>query len=170
MWKFIRKWWLLQQLDKEITRHSIKAPAKQLSSGREVLLSQGFFIAGSPIHPKYPGIAQKSVRRFSSILRWRRKDSADKLKKRIHEYNNIFKSCVKEGYITMEPTEVIRYELPSVANPLADNIHGWLGLLQALLLKYYLAWTVIVIPFILGIYGSSYIKQLFDLAHARLGI
>ena len=97
----------------------------------------------------YPGLAYKSLRRLSWILWSRKKENLEKLKALIQEYNDIFEVCVKENYIEMKTTE--KGLMPSTATPLADEISGILGLLQGLLSRYRLAWTVIIIPLIIGI-------------------
>ncbi|MFH1161858.1 MAG: hypothetical protein V1696_01090 [Candidatus Jorgensenbacteria bacterium] len=154
MWRFIKKWWVLQHLRKEIAFHTGQQPIEKLSSGGKILPTQDFFIKGTDA---YPGLAKKSVKRFSWILWWRKKENMEKLKKRIHEYNEIFEVCVKESYIEMQQMD-IGLIMPSTATPLADSIHGWWGLLQNVLKKYNLAWTVIVIPILLGAFGSPYLK------------
>jgi hypothetical protein len=144
MWLFIRKWWFLQQLRKKINLHTSKASLKDISLGSSVLLTVPFFITGTT---EYPGLAFKSVRRFSSILRWRKKADENKLKKRIHEYNSMLNSLLADDYI-MEVTGSDGNKYPSVATPKADGIHGLFGLVQAILEKYNLAWTFIVLPLI----------------------
>ena len=73
---FIKKWWLLENLREEINRHSQYQSMEEVSSGRIVLLSPKFFIAGNKDKPEYPGLAEKS-------FWWKKKYSEDKLKKRI---------------------------------------------------------------------------------------
>jgi hypothetical protein len=158
MWRTIEKWWLLEHLRKAIAFHTKQQPVGRLSGGGKILLTQDFFITGTDT---YPGLAKKSLKRFSWILWWRKKENTEKLKGRIHEYNQIFEICEKEGYIEMQLMEDGSY-MPSTATPLADKINGWFGLLQGLLERYYLAWTVIVIPLLLGIYSSSFLKELIN--------
>lgn len=163
MWRTIKKWWLLQQLYKAISFHSGKESIETLAQGKRVLMTQNFFILGKE---EYPGIAQKSVKRFSKILWWRRKDNPKKLKKRIDEYNALFEACIDEGYIKVKETDS-GTPMPTTTH-LADGIHGWFGLLQALLSKYYFAWTLIIIPLLLGAYGLPKIKEIISLVWNKL--
>lgn len=48
MIRFIKKWWLLEKLRKEIIRHTIKQSVETLSTGRKVLLSQFFLFLTTP--------------------------------------------------------------------------------------------------------------------------
>jgi len=157
MIRFIKKWWLLRNLRKAISLHTNFSTIESLAMGKMVLLSQPFFIKGTD---DYPGLVYKSLHRFSWILWWRKKDNPKKLKKRIQEYNEIFEVCVKESYIEMRSTE--KGSMPSTATPLADEISGILGLLQGLLSRYRLAWTVIIIPLIVGILSSPIFKKLWE--------
>lgn len=150
---FIKKWWLLKNLRQEINRHSGFQSLEDVSSGREVLLSSQFFIAGKKDLPQYPGLAEK-------FLWCRKKYKPDKLKRRIKEYNDIFKVCVEEGYIKMIKTE--KGDMPSTATSKAHKLNGYIGLLQGILEEYLYAWTVILIPLFIGIYGSSILKTLID--------
>src|SRR3990167_6384879 len=138
MWLFIRKWWVLEQLRKAISHHTSFASLDDISRGGAVLITEHFFIVGKE---NYPGIAEKAVKRFSKILCWREKIDEKKLKKRINEYYNMFKTLVADQYITIVKAEN-GMEVPTIVNPKADNIHGIMGLLQALLLNYLLAWTI----------------------------
>lgn len=151
---FIKKWWLLENLRKEIDRHTRKQTLEEVSLGSSVLLSPQFFISGRKDLPQYPGLAEK-------FLWWRKKYSEEKLKRRIKEYNDIFKVCVKDDYIIMEKTqkEGKTMYMPSTATPKAHKISGLLGLLQGVLKEYFYAWSFIFIPLILAIYGSSYFKS-----------
>lgn len=166
MIRFIKKWWFLENLRKEINRHSSIQSIENLSMMRHVLLSPYFFISNDPRqkHPKYPGLAYKAVRRFRWILPWRFRYNENKLKKRIQEYNDIFTICVKEGYIEMTETEEkdgLKMKMPSVATPMADKISGIFGLLQGILERYNSVWTIIFIPiitFIAGVFLNNFIK------------
>jgi len=160
MWRFIKKWWFLQNLRNAITFHTSQQSMEKLHGGGKVLLTQDFFIIGTDA---YPGLAIRSVKRFYPILWWRRGGQDEKkIKKRVIEYNEIFEVCVKEGYINMQPTEG-SVPMPSTATPLADSICGWWGLLQNILKKYYLAWSVIVIPFLIGIFSSPFFKNIIKI-------
>jgi len=147
MWRIIKKWWLLQQLDKAIALHSEKESIERLSSGGKVLLTRSFFVVGTD---DYVGIARKSAERFSWIL-WQRKNNPERLKKRIREYNTLFESCVKDGYIYMQPTEG-GVPMPTPTNT-ADDVHGWFGLIQLLGNKFTVVWGIItaVITFLIGL-------------------
>lgn len=157
MMRFIKKWWLLRHLRRAISLHTNFTPIEKLAMGNKVLLSQQFFIVGTE---QYPGLAHKSLHRFSWILWCRKKDNPERLKKLIHEYNDIFEVCVKEDYIEMRQTE--KGLMPSTATPLADEISGIWGLLQGILSRYRLAWTVIIIPLIVGILSSPLFKRLWE--------
>ena len=162
MWLFIRKWWVLKWLRIEIRRHTQLTPIEQLEAGKVVLLTQRFFISGRPDLPQYPGIADRSVRRFCSVLWWRRKGNVLKRKHRIIEYNDMYNSLVQEGYIVMKPVTG-GGEMPSVANQLADNLYGWWGLSEAILTKYKASWTILIIPLLFGMWGSPYLKNIWNL-------
>jgi cobalamin biosynthesis Co2+ chelatase CbiK len=151
---FIKKWWLLENLRKEINRHTGFQSLEDVSLGREVLLSPQFFIAGRKDLPEYPGLAEK-------FLWWKKEYNEEKLKRRIKEYNDIFKVCVEECCIIMKETQKegkIMY-MPSTATVKAHKISGYIGLLQGLLKEYFYTWSLILIPLFLGIYGSSFLKQ-----------
>ena len=150
MIRFIKKWWLLECLCKEILRHSEKQSNEEVSAGREVLLSSQFFIAGREDLPEYPGLAEK-------FLWWKGKYKPNKLKRRIKEYNDIFKICVKEGYIEMIETK--KGLMPSTATPKADSINGWFGLIEGLLSKYHSVWLIIV-SLVTGIIASPFLRNL----------
>ncbi len=167
MWRFIKKWWILENLREKIAFHTVQQPIEKLSYGGKVLLTQDFFIKGTDQHL---GIASKSVRRFSWILWWRKKENTEKLKKRIQEYNEIFEICVKEGYIEIQYMGDGIQQMPSTATPLADNINGWFGLLQAILKNYYLAWTIIIIPLLVLFLGQSFWKNIIKVFLIKIGI
>jgi hypothetical protein len=159
MWKFIKKWWFLKHLSKEIAKHTCIASVENLSRGNAVLLSQQFFIVGTK---EYPGLAMKSIHRFSWILRWRIKYNEKTLKKRIQEYNDIFNVCVEEGYIIMKEVNkygiLVKEKMPSTATSKYDKINGIMGLFNAILKEYDSVWKNILLPiitFVLGIVWSS---------------
>jgi len=140
MWKFIKKWWLLENLRKEISRHTRHCSIEELSMGETVLLAQSFFIADK--REDHLGLAYKSIRRFSWILWWRKKDNLEKLKRRIQEYNDIFQKCIEGGYIRMQQTEK---GLMPITTSLADNISGPTALIQEIIKRYYYVWIIIII-------------------------
>ena len=78
------------------------------------------------------------------------------------EYNDMYNSLVQEGYIVMKPVTG-GGEMPSVANPLADNLYGWWGLSEAILTKYKASWTILIIPLLFGMWGSPYLKNIWNL-------
>lgn len=166
MIRFIKKWWFLENLRKEINRHSSFQSLENLSMMRHVLLSPYFFISNDPRkqHPEFPGLAYKAVRRFKWIMPWRFWYDEKKLKKRIQEYNDIFTVCTKEGYIEMIDTEEkngTKIKMPSVATPMADKISGVFGLTQGILERYNSVWTIIFIPiitFLAGIFIHRLLK------------
>ncbi len=167
--RFIKKWWFLESLRKEINRHSSFQSIEDLSMMRQVLLSPYFFISNDPRkkNPTYPGLAYKSVRRFRWVLPWRFFYNQNKLKKRIQEYNDILNICVKEGYIEMTETEEkdgTKMKMPSVATPMADKISGFLGLMQGILERYNSVWTIIFIPIITFLAGVflNYLIKIFN--------
>lgn len=157
MIRFIKRWWLLKNLRKATLLHTSFNSVENLAMGKKVLLAQHFLIVGAE---KYPGLAYKSLHRFSWILWYRRKDNPEKLKRRIQEYNDILEVCRKEGYIEIKQTE--KGPMLSADTSLADKISGPSGLLQELLSRYHLAWTLIIIPLILGILGSSIFKRIWE--------
>jgi len=152
---FIKRWWLLEKLRKEIKIHSSFQPVEDLASGKAVLLSSQFFLANDPSkkHPEHPGLVYKSV--FGKL----KKGNEKKLKRRIQEYNDIFEVCVKEGYIEMIKT--VKGAMPSTATPKAHSISGWFGLLQGILSKYSYVW-IIIWTLIITIIGSAFGKKLLD--------
>lgn len=146
MWRLIKKWWLLKQLDKAIALHTEKSTLADLSAGGKVLLTQSFFIHGND---KYKGIARKSAERFSWILRWRKHDEY-RLKKKIRQCNALFESCVKDGYIEIQ---IVQGQPMLALTNTADDIHGLFGLIQLLSSKFTIAWGVIasIATFIIGL-------------------
>ena len=143
MWLFIKKWYFLEKLNKAIKLHTLKESIVKIRGGR-VLLTKQFFIEGNE---DFPGLAYESTTRFSFILIWRKRKNIQKLKARISEYNDIFDACIKEGIIDLEDTSI--GSLPSVGSNLKfHEIHGLLGLIQALLSRYKLAWTGIIVPIV----------------------
>jgi len=148
MGRFIKKWWLLENLRKEINRHSEKQSLEEVSTGRVVLLSKRFFIAGRKDLPEYPGLAEKSFWRKGWF---KKKYSDNELKRRIQEYNDIFDVCVKEDYIEM--TQTSKGFMPSIATPKADKISGVFGLLEGILSEYKSVWTMVIIPIIAFLIG-----------------
>jgi hypothetical protein len=156
---FIKKWWLLENLRKEINRHSGFQTLEEVSSGRKVLISRHFFIAGNKEKSQYPGLAEKSFWWWKKKYKY----SEDELKKRIQEYNDIFEVCIKEGFIEIIEGEKSgqKIELPSVATPKAYEISGWFGLFEGILEKYKSVWTMIFLPivtFVLGLIFRSIIN------------
>jgi hypothetical protein len=160
MWRLIRKWWFLQQLEAAIALHTGKASVEEILSGKTVLLTQEFFIKGTD---KYPGIALKPVGRFSWILFWRRWESPEKLKGRIHEYNNFFKYWIEEKYIEMQQT-ARGIHMPATTY-LADDVHGWFGLIQLLGNKFAVPWGIIsaIITFFIGLNWHGILNYLKEL-------
>jgi len=159
---FIKKWWLLENLRREIYRHSGYQSLEEVSAGREVLLSPQFFIAGRKDLPQYPGLAEK-------FLWWKWKYKPDKLKKRIKEYNDIFKVCIEEGYVKMIKTS--EGFMPSTATSKAFKISEIPGLLEALLSEYKSVWTMIIFPivsFILGVLWSPNLKSLLESVWSKI--
>lgn len=134
---FIKKWWLLENLRKEISRHSGYQSIEELSAGRKVLVSQQFFISGRKDLPEFPGLAEKS------FWMWRNKKYNEKeLKQRIQEYNDICEVCIKEGLI--EISQTVKGPMLSCTTPSADKISGWFGLLEGLLSQFNRVWTLII--------------------------
>jgi hypothetical protein len=171
---FIKKWWFLEKLDKEISRHTHFQSIEALSKGEHVSLTPYFFISNNPSKhlPEYPGLAYRSIHRFSNIFWWRKKVNEDKLKKRIEEYNNLLKVCTEEGYVKTESTEKNgeKMIILSTSNSKAYHIRGWIGLINGLLEEYNSVAVNIFLPivmFILGIVWSSnllnFIKSIWNI-------
>lgn len=158
MIRLVKKWWMLDQLRKAIARHSRKADYMDIAQGGSVLLTQWFFIAGRPENPEYPGLARRSLTRFSRIIWWRRNPKEDNLKERVREYNDLFTEAVKDRYIEMVPTSVGE-AMPSTATPKAGAFSGWFGLTEKILTEYKLTWTFFVIPLALGAYGLPFVRD-----------
>lgn len=172
MWWFIRKWWFLKQLRKAISHHTSFASLDDISRGAAVLLTESFFIVGKQ---NYPGIAEKSIKRFSCILWWRKRINEKRLKKRIHEYYDMYNALLEDRYIVKVKGkgEAGEIEVPTTATAKADSIYGIFGLLQAILTNYYLAWIMVVGPIItliIGAYNSVYVKGVINYLLNKLGI
>ena len=154
MWLLIKKWWLLQNLDREITRHSIQSEIHELAQGQKVLLTRQFFIVGTE---SYPGIANKFAGRFNLPCR---KFSPDKLKKKIHKYNILFDSCVDDGYIAMTQTPS-GASMPIITNS-AYKIHGFAGLIQLLGQQFSNLWYLVgvLVAFFVGKYWDNFVSYI----------
>lgn len=166
MIRFIKKWWILKNLDKAIFDHTNEQPTIKITMGTKVSVIIPFFISGREDLPEYPGLAEKSVYRFSlifcrkkdiknKILYLRKKNKNEKkLKKRINEYNRIIEECEKEGFIKIEETkegQIATFEEK------AYKIEGLAGLLQGILSRYSRIWTII--GSIIGIIISFFIGK-----------
>lgn len=153
MMLFIKKWWLLENLRKEIYRNSGECPLDELASGQRILLTSQFFVAGRKDLPQYPGLAEKSF--------WGKKKYSDnELKKRVQEYYDILNVCEEEGYIKMVDAEKDGQttKVPIPATSKAHKISGWPGLLEGLLSEYKSIWTMIFLPIITFILGLIWDK------------
>lgn len=157
MWRLIKKWWFLQRLETISTFHTGKNSFEDVLSGKTVLLNEQFFTLGTK---DYPGIIFKPLGKYSWLLFWRwnwKFENLDKLMKsqgfkiKLHQYNNFFKYLKEKNYIAWEPTEKgIPY--PNTTY-LADDIHGWAGLIQLIADTFKVPWGIIVviITFLIGL-------------------
>ncbi len=85
-------WWFLKEFGKQITLHTLLEPAEKLSVGGVVTSTSKFFIDGTD---EWPGLARRK-------FWWRIDYSPEKTRERIVKYNDIFNSCLNEGYISCE--------------------------------------------------------------------
>lgn len=153
------------QLRRMSIRHTQVQTVDFVLSGKRIGLTRNFFVEE---------VAKKSLERFSRFLWWKKKYNQEKLKKRVNEYGLLIDSCLrgvdgKEKYIesiTGIDAQNNRVEGISVA-PLADEIHGWMGFLQAVLIKYKVAWTIAIIPLLVGIFGSPYLGIVWNLLKSK---
>ncbi|KKR13345.1 MAG: hypothetical protein UT43_C0046G0010 [Parcubacteria group bacterium GW2011_GWC1_39_29] len=155
MWRLIKKWWFLQRLEEAIALHTGKAPIEDILLGRSVLLSQEFFIYGTD---KYPGIVFRLLGRFSWLLFWRKHEDPEKLNRRIHEYNNYLKYWLENNYIEMRKIEKNgQTGFMPITTHLADDIHGWFGLIQLTKDKLPAPWMIVtsVVAFLIGLNWGS---------------
>lgn len=159
MWYRIKMWWFLKEFGKQIKLHT----RLSLESGREdivwkgvvISLTRGFLIKGND---EWPGLAECSLKRFSFILRWRKKINQNKINKKILEYGDIFDSCVKEKYISISKGiyegdgDKTNIDLP-IKGELYDESRGLAGLIQIVAKKFPLTWVFIgwIITVIIGI-------------------
>ncbi len=152
MWYRIKMWWLLRHFGKQITTHTLEQTREYISSGGVILSTQTFFIDGTDA---WPGLARKALKRFSPILWWRRKDNQKKIKKKIAEHNDIFDSCVKEKYISLQMARSSNgvTALTPVKGELYDESRGFAGLIQVVGKKFPMVWVFIgwIITVIIGV-------------------
>lgn len=133
-------WWFLKKFGEQITLHTLLQPKEKMSVGQVITSTSDFFIDGTD---EWPGLARRSVKRFSKILWWRKKENLEKLKKRIEKYNQIFMSCFKEEYIECkewkkEGDRLIA--LKPTRGKIYDESRGWAGLIQVVGKNFSMTW------------------------------
>ncbi len=148
MWRFIRTWWLLGWLYKVCRDVSGEMDTKKILQDRAWVVKDNFINF----------LAEKSVKRCSKILWWRKKANKDSLNKRIYDYNSIIRFCIygNEKYIEYKQDDSKRVYIATTH--LADGFKGWFPLGERLLSEYKLLWVLIIIPILTGIYAPNIIK------------
>lgn len=149
MIRFIKKWWLLRKLYRDTLGHDILQPDDFLLQGSRNAVARDEFVKW---------IAKESVHRYRWIL-WRRFwNNSEKLRRRIREYNSILESLDSDGRIQkLKAKGDSRVFIQTT--PQGDDSLGLISLLQELLAKYYLAWTGIIFPLLVGIFGHAILKE-----------
>ncbi|MCX6702806.1 MAG: hypothetical protein NTW60_02985 [Candidatus Wolfebacteria bacterium] len=148
MWRFIRKWWILEKLDDLSSEHTQVQDENFVVSGHHIRLTQEFFV-------------MELVKKY--------KNNLPKKKKKAGEYHSLIKECLegiddKEKYI--KPSKGIASNNSEVAGIEVSSdgykIHGIFGLAETLLLKYKFSWSIIIAPLITVFIGYPYINSLLD--------
>jgi len=158
MWYRIKMWWFLKEFGKQLNLHTLLQ--EDLSVGKVITSTSDFFIEGND---EWPGLAKRSSKRFSKILWWRKKNNPEKIKKRILEYNDIFISCINDGYIRSEIWQEVGQKLVAT-NPikghLYDESRGIAGLVQVVGKKFPAMWAFIgwIITVIIGVLAYIFKK------------
>ncbi len=130
---------------------------KEIRDGRKVVLSPSFFITGNDPNGPDPwnGLANKFNKyariRFSRLNG--KEYSEAELKKKMHEYNELFETLVQERFIKFVPGDdgTLR---PSTNTLRANRIRGFpLGYLQGLLMRYDRTWLSAgaILAFLIGL-------------------
>ncbi len=146
-----KKWWLLWKLRERCYTHSKEQPLEVLTNNQSTYDYRNDFV---------DWIARCSLSRWSGILRWRKKSDPEKLKEMVRYYNPLINSCIKDCYIEITSKDGKEYIRISSDG---EEFLGFIPFLQVLLSKYYLAWTIIIVPLIIGAYGSYQIHSLINL-------
>ena len=154
--RLIKKWWFLRQLHKDCLGHVANQPYETIKRGQDIGVSDEAFITY---------LANKSLKRLWLILLWRLRKNPKKLNKRTREYYALTTSCIDKKYITPFSRNNQRFVKVS---PLGEDFLGFFPLLQKLLSEYYLAWTILIIPLLVGIYGSQPLRGLVDFIRNKL--
>ena len=97
MIRIIKEWWLIRQLYAECQNHEKGLAEEVLIHNSRFVIARDAMIAQ---------VAKNSIRRFSWILRWRRKINQEKLNKRIREYQSIMDTCLRDDYVCVDTNEL----------------------------------------------------------------
>lgn len=138
MWYRVKMWWFLREFGKQIKLHTLLEPRENLSVGGVITSTSNFFIYGND---EWPGLARRKF--------WWRMDYCDEaIKRRVVEYNDIFISCVNEGYIHVESWVTDGKKIMNALDPVRgenyDESRGLVGLVQVAAKKFPLFWSAIV--------------------------
>lgn len=156
MWRFILKWWLLNRLYKECIK------SDGMGTFEEVMFRRTFL-------SKYKFAGQAAIRFEESLrklLPWRSADSVN-YHERLAEFLSIIDESVsgenpmilEHGKEGDDESVLIRLNPESLE---ANELIGIIPLFQHLLSRYWLVWTVIIIPFLGGLLTSTHAKEALD--------
>jgi hypothetical protein len=149
-------WWLLREFGKQIKLHTLLSSHEHVRLGIAIDSSRDFFLDGTD---EWPGLARRKAKRFSRILWWRKKDNPDRIKAKLVSYNDLFDSCVKEGYIIY--TASINDRQFTSKGPLYDESRGLAGLIQVAGKKFPLVWALFawIITVIIAVIATYIAKK-----------
>ena len=134
MIRFIKEWWVVRRLYKECLANAANQSEDFLLNNGKVLVRRSSF-----------------VKRLADIVG--QFALATSPKETFAELNSLIDAAVADGYINTGDKEIfIRTTVKG------DNFYGYVPLTEGLLTQYKAAWTLAIIPLIVGILGSPLVK------------